>query len=97
LHAVDFMIGPTKEIVIAGDPRQEETKQMIRCVQKAYLPNKVILLYGDGPEMENAQRLAPFLKGMKPVDNKPTAYICQQYACQTPITSLEELREALKR
>ena len=96
LHAIDFMIGPTKEIVIAGDPKQEATKQMIRSVQQAYLPNKVILLYWDGPEKETTEKLVPFLKEMKPVDNKPTAYICQQYACQTPITSLEELQEALK-
>ena len=97
LHAIDFMIGPTKEIVITGDPKQETTKQMIRAIQQTYLPNKVMLVYSDGPKKETAQNLSPFLKAMKPVENKPTAYICEQYACQTPITSLEELQWVLKR
>ena len=96
LHAIDFMIGPTKEIVIAGDPKQEATKEMIGTIQKTYLPNKVMLVHSDGPGKGNAHKLAPFLKEMKPVDNKPTAYICEQYACQSPIANLNELREALK-
>ncbi len=96
LHAIDFMIGPTKEIVITGDPKEKTTKEMIRTVQQTYLPNKVMLVYSDGREKEPTQKLAPFLKEMKPVDNKPTAYVCEQYACQTPITSLEELQDALK-
>lgn len=96
LHAIDFMIGPTKEIVIAGDPKQETTGEMIRTIQQTYLPNKVMLVHSDGPGKETAQKLASFLKEMKPVDNKPTAYICEQYACQTPITSLNELQWAMK-
>ncbi len=96
LHAIDFMIGPTKEIVIVGDPKEETTKQMIEAIHQTYLPNKVVLVHSDGPEKESAQKLAPFLKEMKPVDNKPTAYVCEQYACQTPITSLKELQGALK-
>jgi len=96
LNAIDFMIGPTREIVIAGNPEEESTKQMIRTVQKTFLPNKVILLHSDGPEAEKAQKLAPFLKEMKLAHDRPTAYICEQYACQTPITSLKELQAALR-
>jgi hypothetical protein len=96
LHAIDFMIGPTKEIVIAGDPKQKATGEMIRTIQQTYLPNKVMLVHSDGPGKETAQKLAPFLKEMKPVENKPTAYICEQYACQTPITSQNELQWAMQ-
>ena len=96
LNAIDFMIGPTKEIVIAGNPKEDTTKKMIRAIHQTYLPNRVMLVHSDGPEKEIAQKLVPFLKEMKPVDNKPTAYICEQYACQTPITTLRELQAVLK-
>ena len=96
LHAIDFMIGPTKEIVIAGDTEQEGAKEMIQSIQRTYLPNKVMMVNpDDGADKKIAQKLAPFLKEMKPVGNKPTAYICEQYACQAPITDLNELEGAL--
>ena len=96
LHAIDFMIGPTKEIVIAGDTEQEGAKEMIQSIQRTYLPNKVMMVNpDDGADKKIAQKLAPFLKEMKPVGNKPTAYICEQYACQAPITDLNDLEGAL--
>jgi len=40
LIALDFMIGPSQEIVIAGDPSLKNTQAMIHAVQRNFLPNK---------------------------------------------------------
>ena len=42
--ALDFVIGPTHEIVIAGAPEAEDTRAMLRALGETYLPGKVVLL-----------------------------------------------------
>ena len=95
LSAVDFIAGPAQEIVIAGDPAHKATKCMIRAVQEKFLPNKVVLFYNDGPEGKRLEALSPFVKGMAPVNQEPTAYVCEQYACRTPVTKADRLDSLL--
>lgn len=95
LVAVDFMIGPNQEIVIAGDPDQETTQQMIRAVHTKFLPNKVMLLRPQGPSGERLVSLSPFVEAMRSVNGQPTAYVCQGYACKTPAKNVEQLESIL--
>jgi uncharacterized protein YyaL (SSP411 family) len=65
LAALDFMIGPSLEIIIAGDPAFETTRAMIRAVRRRFLPNKVLLLHPDGAE---GKRLAGVTGSMRDKD-----------------------------
>ena len=96
LNALDFMFGPSREIVIVGNSTEEKTGAMIRSVHRKYLPNKVLLFKGEGGEEKKLILIAPFLENMVPIESKPTVYMCKQYACQTPITRIDELEKALK-
>jgi uncharacterized protein YyaL (SSP411 family) len=91
LNAIDFMLGPSKEIVICGDPAGEHTGTMISLVQQKFLPNKVLLVRPAGPEGETLVRLAPFVQEMAPVHGLPTAYVCEGFTCQAPTTDSNEL------
>jgi uncharacterized protein YyaL (SSP411 family) len=96
LIAMDFMLGPSQEIVVAGDPEDKRTQEMITMIHRAFLPRTVLLLR---PDDESAQRIvksAPFLKEMIAVKGKPAVYVCTQYACQAPITDVETLSQALE-
>lgn len=95
LAAVDFTIGPVREIVISGDPLLEETQAMVMAVRNNFSPNKVVLLYPQGSEAQRLVKLSPFVKNMLPTDKKPTAYVCEQYACKTPITNADQLENLL--
>ena len=96
LIAVDFMVGPGREIVIAGDLALETTRAMAKAIQQKFLPNKVLLLRPDeGSVADKCIALAPFLAGMRSQNRKPTVYICEQYACKAPVTTLEGLETAL--
>ena len=95
LTALDFMIGPQKEIVIAGDPADKDTLKMIRSVRNKFIPNKVFLLRHYGDEGRSLVSLAPFVEAMNPVNGQPTVYICEQYACKRPVTELDELEKVL--
>ena len=95
LVALDFMVGPSQEIVIAGDPSLASTRAMINTIQRSFLPNKVLLLRIQGSEGKRIASLAPFVKAMGSVNNQPAVYLCEKYACKTPITDLDALEAAL--
>jgi len=96
LIAVNFMLGPSQEIVIAGDPGLEESREMIAFVQQSFLPNKVLLLKPEGEGGRRLSTLSPFVEAMQPLNKRPTAYLCENYACKAPLTDLAALKAALK-
>jgi len=87
LSTLEFYFNPAKEIVILGD--SDELKGEI---WRGFLPNKVVVLAENAGE--NAEFI-PLLKERKLIDGKPTAYVCENFACQKPVTTAEELREQL--
>ena len=46
--AVDFAVGPSYEVVIAGDRRAAETGEMLRAVRSRFIPNKIIVFTSSG-------------------------------------------------
>jgi len=95
LMALDFMSGSGSEIIIAGDPSNEAVRAMAQAVRKRFLPGKVLLLRPGGEDGRGLAVLAPFTEAMRPQDGRPTAYLCQGYACRRPLTNQADLEEAL--
>ncbi len=95
LMALDFAVGPTKEIVLSAPEKSEELEGMIREIFTRYLPSSVRALNLTGPEGEQARELIPYLKAQVPVDGKPTIYLCEGYACREPRVGVEGVREVL--
>ena len=94
LCALDFVLGPDKEIVIAGEPDGDDTKRILHEVWKRFLPEKVLLLH---PEKDKSiEEIAGFVKGLKPVGGRATAYICEGHACKSPATDLETVIRLLE-
>ncbi|UCG14863.1 MAG: thioredoxin domain-containing protein [Deltaproteobacteria bacterium] len=95
LSALDFIIGPRREIVILGDRDQEMTTKMVETIHKEFFPNKTLLLRPEGEEGQRLTAIAPFVKKLDTVEERPTLYLCQEHAGQRPITGLAELNAAL--
>jgi uncharacterized protein YyaL (SSP411 family) len=95
LIVLDFMVGPSLEIVMAGDPDLETTRDMLNVVQRKFLPNKVVLMRPDGAEGKRLATLSPFVETMHSVDHQSTVYLCEQYSCKKPITKVSELKTVL--
>jgi len=93
--ALDFMVGPSQEVVIAGDPALDTTQAMMNIIQRSFLPNKVLLLRVHGSEGKRLASLAPFVAAMGPMSGRPTVYVCQGYACKTPIGDIDTLKATL--
>lgn len=95
LIGLDFAIGPAREIVISEGSDSGVTEEMVRAVFAGFHPNKVVaLLPADRAAAAPVIRLAPFLARHDAVGGKTSAYVCEDYACLAPATSVKGL-EAL--
>jgi hypothetical protein len=94
LSALDAYFGTTQEIVIIGNPQEAATQAFLETVHSRYLPNKVLVLAHPN-QVEELSPLIPLLTGRTQLNHAPTAYVCQNYACQLPVTDPEALAEQL--
>jgi len=92
LSALHFALHPTREAVIAGEPERDDTRAMLRVIRERLLPDMLVVLKPRGRGGEEIEELVPYVKGQKAVAGKATAYICENYACALPATSVEELK-----
>jgi hypothetical protein len=88
LLALDFLLEEPKRVVIAGNVSSSEGRELLRAAHAVYQPNKVILATV-GP-------VEPFAKTLKPVDGKPTVYLCTGTACQPPTHDPVKLKQNLR-
>ncbi len=93
LCALDFSASEPREVAIVGDQRAPDTRALLEAVYSGYLPNKV--LAGRDPDDDEAGGLIPLLAQRPARAGKATAYVCVQYACQTPTTDPGELTRQL--
>jgi uncharacterized protein YyaL (SSP411 family) len=94
LGALDFYLDSPKEIAIIGEREADDTTTLLREVWDSYLPNKVVAQSREGDE--RAAQLIPLLRERPMIEHRATAYVCEHYACQKPVTSAKELSAQLK-
>jgi uncharacterized protein YyaL (SSP411 family) len=81
LRALDFHLSPTREVALVGDDLAELTAAVRE--KPAYH-----LVLAGGREGASDP---PLLADRTTVDGKPAAYVCQNFTCQLPTTSTEQL------
>ncbi len=82
LIVADMLLGPVAEIAIVGAPGARRDA-LIREVVGRYLPNAVLAFGAPG---DRAADVVPLLANRSEVDGAPTAYVCERFACRTPVT-----------
>ncbi|HEX2034133.1 MAG TPA: thioredoxin domain-containing protein [Chloroflexota bacterium] len=95
LCALDFAVTPPKEIALVGAPGAADTSALHRVAFQSYLPNKVVALRPLGPDGERAAQLIPLLAEREALQGKATAYVCQHFTCQLPVTEPAALAQQL--
>jgi len=94
LVALDFAVGPSHELVIAGRLDSEEVQTMLRAVRSRFMPNKVILHRPDEAEPAVSE-LAPFTRAQAALNGRATAYVCTNHACEKPTQDAARMLESL--
>jgi hypothetical protein len=95
LSALNFRLGPSQEIVIAGDADAADTEQMLELVYSKYLPNAVILLHPNEKRDNFIEETVPFVSNLTAVEGKATAYLCEDYTCKQPVSDTDDLEKLL--
>lgn len=88
MSALDFAIGPSFEVVIAGDLEREDTQAMLNALHQSYTPNKVVLLR-QPDDNDPIINLAEYSKYYVMQNDQATAYVCLNYFCQNPTNDPE--------
>ena len=77
LVTLDLYLSPPRELAIVGPVESD----VARAALAGWDPRAVVAF---GPSDE-----VPLLEGKGLVDGKPAVYVCENFACQAPITSNE--------
>jgi uncharacterized protein YyaL (SSP411 family) len=93
LGALDFYLSSPREIAILGDMASEDTRSLRREIWKRYLPNKIVVQSPPAPR--RAADALPLLQGRTPLEGAATAFVCEHYSCQQPVTRPEDLASQL--
>uniref|UniRef100_A0A8D0EEC5 Spermatosis associated 20 n=2 Tax=Salvator merianae TaxID=96440 RepID=A0A8D0EEC5_SALMN len=83
-----------KQVVICGDPNEEDTRDLLHCYYSTYTPNRVLIL-ADGDTTGFLYHHLSFLSSLEKKGGKATAYLCENFTCSLPVTSSQELRDVL--
>jgi uncharacterized protein YyaL (SSP411 family) len=96
LVGVDFGVGPSYEVVIAGDSQAEDTRAMLVALREQFVPNKVVVLRPTEQELPEIVQLAEYTKYHSSIDGQATAYVCLDYICNYPTTDIDEMLATLE-
>ncbi len=93
--AVDFAVGPSYEVIIAGNSRGRDTEQLLTAIHKSFIPNKIVVLRPTEEENPEIDIITPFARYHSSRHGKATAYVCLDYNCQLPTTDMNTMLELL--
>ncbi|MFG0332269.1 MAG: thioredoxin domain-containing protein [Maioricimonas sp. JB049] len=95
LIALDFVLGPTREYVFVPGTTFGDVDALQSALWQRFIPNKVVVRRPpDTSDDDLPDLLKPLLTGREPGDTA-AVYVCEQGACQLPITDAEAFEKSL--
>jgi hypothetical protein len=88
LVGLDYALAKRREVVIAGSAEDAQTREFLHHVRARFLPHTITL--------RTSAPFFPSAASMREIDGKPTAYVCQNYACQLPTNDIAKFTELLQ-
>jgi len=89
LSAADFLLSTPKEVAIVGKDRAD-IQPLLTETWRLFLPNKVVAAGAEAAE------LTPLLENRPLVNGLATAYVCEHFTCQNPVTDVSSLAAVLQ-
>ena len=94
LVAFDYSLAVRREVVIAAS--LEQARPFLRELRTRFLPHTVVLLVDSRETRRKLAHIFPASAEMHEVNGRPTAYLCQGYACQLPVNEVSKFVELLQ-
>lgn len=97
MAGLEFVTGPSYEVVIQGDETSKDTKEMIKALRAHFIPNKIVHLNPAAKQLDALDKLPEFTAKRPEGDEVETrAFVCMNYACQAPTSDVAKMLEAMK-
>jgi uncharacterized protein YyaL (SSP411 family) len=97
MAAVDFLIGPTYEIIIAGEPQVDDMGRMLDALRGLFIPNKILIVRSTGEDDAMITEVAPWVTNYTAKTGKATAYVCINHSCRLPTNDIDTMLNLLSK
>ena len=81
LVGLDFIVGPTYNVILVGDPQEHNMQSILGALKTRFLPNVVVLI-----RLPDKAGL-----GYEKLEGKATAYVCRDQTCMPPTNKKEKV------
>ena len=95
MAALDFVFGPSCEVVISGKKHSGDTKKMLQALRSNFIPSKVVIFRPTGQGPSDIELIAEFTKYQTSIEGRATAYVCLNHSCKSPTTNIARMLELL--
>jgi len=90
LVALESVHAGITEVAIVGEPGHPATRSLVRVAERGYHPFRVLAVGSDA-----GTAAVPLLAGRFALDDRPTAFVCRDFACRQPVHEPEALAALL--
>ncbi len=97
LCALGQLLEKPRQIVLASEGGEASLDPFLSALGRAYLPGRILIHADGGEHQEYLAASLPFLEGIRPLEGRATAYVCEDYVCQAPTTDPEEFARQIGR
>ena len=96
LCALELALAEPRTVVLAGDPATEDFRTLAAVLSERLGPQRAVVCADGGAGQRWLAQHRPYLAEMTPLNGRATAYVCENFACQQPVTDREDLSRLLQ-
>ena len=86
---------PSVQVVVVGGRQADGVRQLEEEIASHYLPGAVHIPVDPDRNQQELKALLPFIDGMQP-HGGGAVYVCRDFTCKQPVSSVEALRSELQ-
>ncbi|MDD4504383.1 MAG: thioredoxin domain-containing protein, partial [Clostridiaceae bacterium] len=90
LMALLFINGKAREIVLVGNREDQNARRMLEMINTHFHPFEVAIFKDSEAVKAGITDIATYTEDQIMINDKTTAYVCENFACRAPVTDLQE-------
>lgn len=94
LVGLDWMLTPTTEVAFIGE--SAGIAPFIETLYRRFFPNKIVVYAPNDAAAAEAGAFLPLLRERVLREGHPTAYLCENFVCQLPVTDVAAFKAQLQ-
>jgi len=101
LVTMNFALAKPVQIIIAGSADDSDTRDMLKKIRSmsilGSIPGMTLFLVSSNEDRARLKKYFSFIESIKQKDGKATAYVCKDYTCSRPVTTVNMLLNLLEK